>query len=531
MGNPTESGLLGQLQHLPTAQKITLAAVLALVLVVSLVLVHWSGTPDFVVVYSGTDSSAVSKASATLADQGIPYKLGADGTTITVPQPKAAAARLALGTGSATSGKALGFELFDKPNFAASQFVEQINFQRALEGELANTIQQLDWVQSASVHLVLPEESPFVEETEPASCSVLISPMPGAQVSPAQVAGVTDLVCYSVRGLSPEKVSVVDGAGHVLSTTAVAEASQGPASGRLLVQRRYESELAAKLETMLTALVGAGNALVRVNATLDLDSVQQTANRIEPASGSKGVPVTSEFSEESHTGGGGASGVPGTASNQPGATAYAGGATGAEGQYERSEERTEYEVSRVTENTVKAPGKLESLSIAVLINDAALSLPKRSAIERAVTSAAGLDDLRGDKLTVTGLSFAKAPDDSKAADQATPKTAQLLEKGLVFLPVALALIVLMVLMKLVKGFSQPVTTATPRAGTGQAGAAPQAQSAAAVTQGKHHGPMVRELDDDDVLDLAPDSKLGKSRLIASEHQERAVAVLRTWLME
>ncbi len=529
------NNLVSQWQRIPLPQKVTLVAVLALIILVAVVVLKWSSSPDYVTLYSNLDPATLSKITSELSSDGIPYKLTPDGSGVKVGQAFVGKARMALGAKGLGENKH-GFELFDKPNFAVSQFAEKVNYQRALEGELSDTIKQLECVRSAVVHIVMPDDSPFVTETQAPSCSVLVDLVPGKGITPAQVNGIVNLVCYSIRGLTPERVSVVDGSGNVLSTELHASPELGVASSKLILQRRFEQELAAKLETMLDKLVGQGNAVVRVSAKLNFDQVQQVSNLVKPVNGGRGIQVKSEYTEETQSGNGPlAAGVPGTTSNRPGAGAAA---SGTAGTYKRTEESNQYEVSRITETTAKAPGEIEKLTVAVLINDSALTQAKRSSLEQAIITAAGLDLSRGDKVTVSGVAFAKnEPKPKESAPLLTSKVAYL-QQGMHFLPLVLALFVLLMVFKLVKTFTQRElqssgeVRATPPAGAtasfAQSGESEAEASSASQRKGLR---LVERGSAKSEVELAKDEELEKAKAIATEYQERAVAVLRTWLME
>lgn len=363
-----------------------------------------------------------------------PYRVGGHGEQILVPADRASELRLRLAVQGLPLGGGVGFEVFDKPVLGVSDFAQRLNYQRALQGELARTIGQLREVARARVHLVLPSPSLFADRDRPASASVFVKLQPGAQLGREQVRGIVHLVASSVEGLTPERVTVVDTAGRVLSPGG--DGGGGPLSPRRLEARvALEEELERRLQGLLDAAVGSGQAVARVAVQLKLDQVERTEEKYDP----NGVArQRTRSSEQTRAQAAPPRAAVGAEQAAPEAGAAA-GATSNEGR--RESESVTYELSRTVARTVTLPGEIQRLSVAVLLNTPAAvsrgadgkesrqprprSQEELDKIRRVVTGAAGIDESRGDQVTVVELPFdASALDRERALlDQPAPPPA------------------------------------------------------------------------------------------------------------
>ena len=365
--------------------------------------------PRMSVMFSGLASEDAGAIVQKLTDQKVPYQLSADGGTIEVPANKVYDLRLQMATQGLPQGGNVGLELFDKSNFGMTEFTERLNYQRALQGELKRTICQLAPVIDARVHIAMPEEKLYASEQEPATASVVLKLRRGTPLVDEQVGGIVHLVAAAVQGLKPSNVTVIDSDGNVLS-----EASAGAGgSGQLLtanqskLKRQYETDLASNLQSMLTHIVGADKAVVRVSADMSFDQKETRSETYEPAPTARGagqtaaqspagVLLSQETKSETYNG----SVLP-----PGGVPPRAGARTASSGDnYTRTESTTQYQVTKRTEQTVSAPGQLKRLSVAVLV-DEKVEPAKVGVIQQAVTAAAGIDPKRGDQVTVQRLAF------------------------------------------------------------------------------------------------------------------------------
>jgi len=347
-----------------------------------------------------------------LRQQGVPYKLSNDGTTISVPVEQVAKLRLALAAQGLPKSGTLGFELFDRSSFGVTDFQQRVNYQRALEGELARTISQLDGVRSARVHLVIPEESLFSEQQQPTTAAVVLQLKPGSRLTDEQVRGVVHLVSASVPGLQPEHVTVVDESGNALwSGGGVAAA--GGMSDHLKAQRAFETVMATQLQTVVARVVGNNNAAVQVSASFDWDQRQVDSEIYSPNGTQPQVRSQQERVQTSEGTASGPIGIPGVDSN---VGSYQEGA--AQQNQQRSELRettVNYELSRQVERVVQAPGKVQRLSVAVVLNSAAVDPAVAEQVRDLVAAAAGIVPERGDQVTVSVVPFTTATAEESAA--------------------------------------------------------------------------------------------------------------------
>jgi flagellar M-ring protein FliF len=289
-------------------QKITLAGGAALVAGTLWAFVTMLGKADYKTLYSGLSPSDSQTLTRRLTEKNIPYELSSDSTSIRVPADQLDKARLDMAAEGTPQTARLGFELFDKPNWAGSDFAEKVNYQRALEGELERTIQTLGEIEAARVHLVLPRESLFTEQEHEAKATVVIKLRGGRLGEEAQEA-ITHLVASAVDNLKPENVTLINAEGGVPILT-----RSGGTTTRPRQWAEFELALAQKIVATLEPVVGTGKAHANVNVEYDITASDSTQETFDPNST---VVLTSQISEE-HVGETGASGVPGTTSNVPG---------------------------------------------------------------------------------------------------------------------------------------------------------------------------------------------------------------------
>jgi flagellar M-ring protein FliF len=400
------------LRGLSLGQRALLAGGAALVAVTLWLFVGMIGKPKYATLYSGLKPEEAQSLGTRLAAKNIPHELSPDGTSLLVPADQLDAARLETAAQGLPRNARLGFELFDTPNWAGSDFTEKVNYQRALEGELERTLQTLSEVEAVRVHLVLPRESLFSEQEREAKAAVILKTRGGALSERAQLA-IPQLVASAVDGLRPENVTVVDADSNtpLLHT-------HGPGVGHGGYD--LDEELAKTLLRTLEPVLGAEHVRASVHVEYDLSTSENTEEVYDPKTT---ATLTQQKSEET-AGGGGPAGIPGTASNVPGAAAAtASAAVTAESQNSRSESVT-YAVSKSVRHTMQPPGRVKRLAAAVLVDDATEMTEKNGVktptrrkrtveemkeIEQLAGAAIGLDSQRGDMLAVQNLSFQELP--------------------------------------------------------------------------------------------------------------------------
>jgi len=401
-------------------QRVLMVAGAGLVAATLWVFVGLIGNPRYVILYSGLKTGDAQSLASRLAAKNIDYQLSPDGASLSVPADKLDAARLETASQGLPRNARLGFELFDSPNWAGSDFTEKVNYQRALEGELERTLQTLGEVEAVRVHLVLPRESVFTEQERAAKAAVILKTRAGGLSEAAQLA-IPQLVASAVDGLSPENVTVVDAD----SNTPLLR-PRGPGGGRGSYD--LDEELAKTLLRTLEPVVGEGHVRASVHVEYDLSTSDHTEELYDPKTA---AAVSLQKSEET-MGGAGPAGVPGTASNTPGG---AGAAVQTSVQQEQQSSRSEsstYAVSKSVRHTLEPAGRVKRIAAAVLVDDAVEYAEKEGKpittrrkrtpdemkeIERLAQAAIGVDDKRGDVLALENMSFQEAP--AEAVPKAT----------------------------------------------------------------------------------------------------------------
>lgn len=396
-----------------------------------------------------------------LKEQKVPYQISEDGKALLVPAEKVHELRLTMASEGLPQGGGVGFEIFDRKNFGMTEFVQKLNYQRALQGELSRTIGQLAGVESARVHLAIPEKSLFKEAEKPPTASVVLKMRSSRSLNESEMQGVVHLVASSVEGMDPENVSVMDSRGKMLSKRSAGDATDKQATVRQETQRQFERTEEDKLQTLLDKVVGTGKSVARVSANFDFKQVEKYEERYDPET----AAVRSEQRSEEK---GGlttlASGAPGVQSNLRGGPA---GATTGGGS--KTDETLNYEVSRSTARTIEPVGSLSKVSVAVLVDGKYELSPgakpgaqpkyqprspdELQKIEALVKSAVGFNAERGDQVTVANIPFQEsgmAEDEPQPWYQA-PFAQALLKNGLIGLAfLALLFFVVRPLMKNLK---------------------------------------------------------------------------------
>lgn len=401
-------GQAGQLlRGLTASQRLMLIVGAATVGATLWFFVGWMGKPKFVTLYSGLSPQESQQLASRLAAANISYELSVDGAVLSVPADQLDSARLKTASEGLPRNARLGFELFDTPNWAGSDFTDRVNYQRALEGELERTIESMSEVESVRVHLVLPSDSPFGDEEHEAKAAVIVKSRAGSLSEQARVA-IPQLVASAVERLRPENVTLVDAD----TNTPMLRGGRGNSSGSI----DLEQELAKKILATLEPVVGPEHARASVHVEYDTSSSENTDEIYDP----KATAALSQQKSEETAGGGAPAGVAGTASNTPGA-APPSVTSSSESQSSRSESAT-FAVSKTTRHVLQPAGRIRRIAAAVLVDDAIepaangkpASRRKRSPeeikqIEQLASAAIGLDTQRNDTLVVQNLSFQEIP--------------------------------------------------------------------------------------------------------------------------
>jgi flagellar M-ring protein FliF len=395
-------------------QKTVLVIAVVATLVGGLAFTRWAAAPNYAALYSNLPSADAASVTEELTTKGVPYQLADGGSTIMVPQAQVYQLRLDLSAQGLPQDGAPGYALLDKQGITASEFRQRVDYQRALEGELSKTLTAIEGVDAATVHLVIPSEDLFTKDAKKPSASVLLKGRPGQNIDPGQVQSVVHLVSSSIESMDPADVTVADAAGRVLKAPGEQGIASAAGDARATQTLAFQNELANSLQTMLAPLVGADQAVVRVNADLDFDQRQITTERFE----NEDNPVlTEDLTTEEYTGGaGGPVGVLGL-DGEP-----VGGGEGAD--YNKEQERRAYAVGKVTENVKAAPGGVERMSVSVLLNGGGGANINAAQIEGLISAAAGLDPERGDVVEVAVAAFDDAAAEAAEAQLAEARAAE-----------------------------------------------------------------------------------------------------------
>jgi flagellar M-ring protein FliF len=407
-------GLISFLKGLGAARLMAMVAVTAALIGFFAFVIMRVTTPQMTTLFtdlSVEDSSGIIKE---LERQAIPYELRNDGAAIIVPKDKVTRLRMKLAEGGLPKGGGVGYEIFDKSDaLGTTSFVQNINHLRALEGELARTIKAIDRIQAARVHLVLPERPLFSREAPEPSASIVVRVR--GMLEPQQVRAIRHLVASAVNGLKPQRVSIVDEAGQLL-----ADGSGDPANdGATGDERRagFEKRMRNQVEAIVSSVVGAGRARVQLSADFDYNKTTQTSDRFDPEGR---VLRSSQSREESSSTADGRDGQV-TVNNELPGNQNQGGATPVRDQSKKTEETNNYEISHTTKIEVTEAGRVNRISVAVLVDGIYAKNEKgemvyqerpKEQLDRIaalVRSAIGFDQKRGDQIEVVNLKFAEAP--------------------------------------------------------------------------------------------------------------------------
>lgn len=440
--NPDQ--LLARLKALTSAlspaQLVTI--VLTFVAVVGFVVgsAYWLNSSSYRVLYSDMDPEAASQLVAQLRSRDVPFRLDEGGRAILVPATRIDELRLDLaGEGLPASGR-IGFEIFDRTAFGVTEFLEHVNYRRALEGEIARTISTLSEVSSARVHIAMAKESLFATRSEPAKASVVMKLRNQQPLSKSAVTGITNLVAAGVEGLRPEAVVLLDSFGNPLSRPSEDDEPLGNAQGER--QRRLEADLSNRVVTLLEPVVGLNRVRVDISARLNPESAELTEERWDPDTVVRSRQVTTEVGTATLP----TTGVSGARANSPPTPDDNGGAASTSGAAaldavldppSRGTETTNYEVSKVVRHTIRPRGEIARLSVAVIVDDEHVVDRSDSGevtrstrprdpeelqkLEGLVSAAVGFDPDRGDQLTVENIAF-ETPDFEEPVPPSTWQT-------------------------------------------------------------------------------------------------------------
>ncbi|MGM7764321.1 flagellar basal-body MS-ring/collar protein FliF [Yersinia enterocolitica] len=446
-GENRENTFTTTLARLRANPKIPLLIAAAAAVAILVALMLWAKSPDYRVLYSNLNDRDGGDIVTQLTQLNIPYRFADNGGALLIPADKVHETRLRLAQQGLPKGGAVGFELLDQEKFGISQFSEQVNYQRALEGELARTIGTLGPVLNVRVHLAMPKPSLFVREQKSPTASVTLALQPGRALDEGQINAIVYMVSSSVAGLPPANVTVVDQTGRLLTQSD--SAGRDLNAAQLKFTNEVENRFQRRIETILAPMVGSGNVHAQVTAQVDFASREQTDEEYKPnQAANQGAVRSQQVSTSEQLGGTNVGGVPGALSNQPSATpvapievpqatpaAGAGAAANAANRpataarqtatssNSRHDQTTNFEVDRTIRHTQQQAGMVQRLSVAVVVNygsdkagkPIALSKDQLAQVESLTREAMGFSTVRGDTLNVVNTPF-NATDDASGSN-------------------------------------------------------------------------------------------------------------------
>ncbi|NIA30652.1 MAG: flagellar M-ring protein FliF [Actinobacteria bacterium] len=421
-------------RNLSYAQRLTMALVLLITVVGMVAIIKWATQPEYVILASDLDPADAQDVVDELGSNNVPYKIVEGGRGIMVPRKKVYVWRMKLAAKNLPASTNLGYEIFDRKDIGVSEFVQKLNYRRALEGELARTIEAMSEVRSSRVHIVFPKDRLFKEDQKEPTASIFLSLRGRLSLTNQQIKGITLLVARSVEGLKTDNVTIVDSHGNVLTKNNSDDSFAGLHEGQLDMKNRIESYLEDKARSMLDRVLGSGNAIVRVTSDVDFRKFEKTNESYDP---DKTVVLSEEIE------------------NQTVSDSASGGENGSEHTI------TNYQLAKSIEHEIDQGGNIKRLSVAVLVNgrlrDTTTTDGKKEKIYKPrskeelaklaalVRNAVGLNESRGDQLDIQNMPF----EQQAWLDDVQPKTfeflekwAPLIEKGVIALIVLVSLFVI-----------------------------------------------------------------------------------------
>ncbi|UIJ37305.1 flagellar M-ring protein FliF [Desulfobaculum bizertense] len=513
------------------SQRVLIAGLAATVVVTFFMLIFWLNKPDYRVLYSRLYPEDASTVVTMLQKEGVKYELSDNGGTIKVPADKVYDLRLKVAGEGKVHGQGIGFEIFDDVKVGQTDFVQRINYQRALQGELARTISEFPQVERARVHLVLPHKSLFVEEKASPTASVVLKLRQGEKLKPEEMSGIVNLVSMAVEGLDPNHITVADTKGNLVYIPAENDAQ---ASTQQEQRRNIEHALESRIEQMLMPLYGPGRVIAKVNADLDFSRKTIHKQEFDPSSA---VVRSEQRSEESQQGDANlqsGSGEPNFRGDGPGDAISKQNAT-------RETRTTNYEINKIEQEIIAPVGELDRLTVAVIVDgdytqvmDAqgeptgeftfvAKNAAELERVRALVSNAVGIDDIRGDSLQVTCMSFGGPEQEIKPdLSQIIMEYVQRLGK-----PFLNGLLIFLFLVLVVR----PVVMALIRPKTEVEGV----EGVAGLPEGDARIALLEAEEENEDQDLEAIRKIDDIRAhslqLSEQNMDCAMAIINTWLKE
>jgi flagellar M-ring protein FliF len=524
----------GTFQSLSTPHKILYAAPILLVAVSLSYLIYTTNRTEYAPLYSRLSDSDMASVVESLKKNKTPYRL-TDSNSISVSKDQLYEIRLSLAAEGVPKGPGAGFEIFDQQKLGSTEFVQKINYQRALQGELSRTINQMNEVMESRVHLVLPEDSLFVEDHKPTSAAVVLKLHPGAHLNQRQIQGIVHLVAHSVKGLDEDRVTLLSTDGQVIFKKTPNDNPMQISGSHLEFKNQLEENLRQKIQSMLEQVVGSSRVITRVTADLDFNQVRLEQDTYDPDSS---VVRSQQRSTENNEGTEvTAKGNPDVPINME-SKLMESQPKDHQKKLNRQHETVNYEINHINRKTVNTPGNIKKLSVAVIVDGpyenkadgsgkekltfVARSPDEMKALEDVVKKAVGYDDARNDQISVSNIPYAT---DLSITEESRPgmRWLELLKNNqkILFNLLLTILVFIFVIRPLMKKFQQ--------IGKEQQAQLPGAEVLAALPAGA--GGPGRALESPD---RGPDSLPAlRERAVSliQKNPDRARELLRVWLRE
>ncbi len=514
------SNLTELIGRMTPSQVMMLLGVIAGTIVGIVFVFGWVSSVQYSRLYSDLDESQAGEIIAYLNEEQVPFELHDGGRSIEVPTDKVYQTRISLASRGLPQSGSVGYSIFDETNFGMTDFVQNLNFRRALEGELTRTIMELNEVQAARVHIVMPKDKLFRQDQKDATASVVLKLRGSAGLDRRQVSGITHLVASSVEGLEPKNITIVDYDGNLLSSPQQNDELAGLSASQLDVRQRVESYLQQKAQSMMDDVLGPGKSVIRVTAELNFAQIERTSETFDPNS----PAIRSEQREQS-------TGSASDKSNEE----------GAENQEQQSTESvtTNYELNKTVEHIVNAVGTVQRLAVAVMVDGTYRDVENAEGIVESVyeprpqdeldrlgaivRNAVGFNPQRNDQIEMVNIAFDRdnLQDDREALDKMYQREffMDVAQKVLIILVVVVALLWF---RKRIRAFFRSMATLMP----------PTPQPVAAVPE-----PVQTEEEDEEEEIKPIEAKKRRPRLLdqmqktANDKPEEIARVIKTLMVE
>ncbi|MAL77628.1 MAG: flagellar M-ring protein FliF [Sneathiella sp.] len=553
------NGLSQLLQSLGTVKVVILGSVAIGLIALIMLMASRISSPDYALLYGGLEPSDSASIVAKLETDNIPFQVSANGRDILIPEDQVALIRLKMAEVGLPNGGSVGYEIFDNSDtFGTTSFVQNVNYVRALEGELARTIRAINSVAAARVHLVLPKREVFSRDKREASASIVLKLNGRGRLTEDQISAIQHMTASAVPSLSPSHISIVDENGNLLARGDGKETpGVGISSQNDFKRIAYESRLKDQIEELLEKSLGRGNVRAEVSAVMDFDQLTVHSETYDPDSQ---VVRSSQLVEENSSSNEGTTGDQAVtvANNLPEADAGNGAGSSSENATSRTEETVNYEISKTVTTEVREAGPVRRLTVAVLVNGQTsiaedgtrnyqpLEADALEKVSRLVKSAIGFDDARGDVVEVVNMPFAMVAEPFPEAEVESDVLFMGLTKKDLFkigemgVLVIVAILALLLVVRPLLNRALALGGATPAlagpagavgalAGGGAVPAIAHGQAQASAPRSETLNEVDNMIDIDKVDGQVRTSALNKVSEIVDKHPDEAISILRSWL--